>query len=64
MIFDPDEYQQFKYHRYVQKSYVKRYDVQKSYIVIPLSAPITIWEQSQTILLKIGPSPVPSHNLL
>ena len=27
-------------------------------------ASITIWEQSQTFLIKIGPSSVPSHNLL
>ena len=42
MEFDPDEYQKFKYHRYVQKSYVPT----------PLRAPITIWEQTQTFLLN------------
>ena len=42
MEFDPDEYQKFKYHRYVQKSYVPT----------PLRAPITTWEQTQTFLLK------------
>ena len=61
MEFDPDEYQKFKYHRYVQKSYVPT----------PLRAPRTIWEQTQTFLLNIyflGGAfllawLVPSHNL-
>ena len=57
--FDTDEYQKFKYHRYVQKSYVPT----------PLRAPITTWEQTQTFLLNIYiyfflPSSVPSHNQL
>ena len=34
------------------------------YVPTPPGAPITIWEQSQTFLTKIGPSSVPSHNLL
>ena len=42
MEFYPSEYQKFKYHRYVQKSYV----------ATPLRAPITTWEQTQTFLLK------------
>ena len=41
--FDPDEYQIFKYHCYVQKSYVPA----------PLRAPITTWEQTETFLLNI-----------
>ena len=40
--FDNEEYQKFKYHRYVQKSYVPS----------PLRAPITTWEQTQTFLVK------------
>ena len=40
--FDPDQYQKFKYHRYVQKSYVPT----------PHRAPITTWEQTQTFLIK------------
>ena len=48
--FDPDEYQKFKYHRYVQKSHVPT----------PLRAPITILEQAQTFLINIRPSSVPS----
>ena len=52
--FDPDEYQKFKYHRYVQKSYVPT----------PPRPPVTIWEQSQTFLINIGRSSVSSHNLL
>ena len=40
--FNPDEYQKFKYHRYVQKSYVPT----------PLRASITTWEQTQTFLIK------------
>ena len=40
--FDPDEYQKFKYHRYVQKSYVPT----------PLIEPITIWDQTQTFLIQ------------
>ena len=39
---EPDEYQKFKYHHYVQKSYVPT----------PLKAPITTWEQTQTFLIK------------
>ena len=52
----PDEYQKFKYYRYVQKSYVPT----------PLRAPITTWGQTQTFLLNVFclPSSVPSHNLL
>ena len=42
MEFDPDEYQKFKYRRYVQKSDVPT----------PLRALITTWEQTQTFLLK------------
>ena len=34
--FDPDQYHKFKYHRYVQKSYVPT----------PLRSPITTWEQT------------------
>ena len=62
--FDPDEYQKFKYHRYVQKSYVPT----------SLRALITTLEQTQTFILKnvylfiiiifFLPSSVPSHNLL
>ena len=44
----------FKYHRYVQKSYVPT----------PPRAPITLWGQSQSFLIKIGPSSVLSRNLL
>ena len=40
--FDPDEYQKFKYHRYVQKSLVPT----------PLRAPITTWEETQTFSIK------------
>ena len=40
--FNPDEYQKFKYHRYVQKSYGPT----------PLRAPITTWERTQTFLLN------------
>ena len=40
--FDPDEYQKFKDHRYVQKLYVPT----------SLRAPITTWEQTQTFLIK------------
>ena len=52
--FDADEYQKFKYHRYVRKSYVPT----------PPRAPTSIWEQSQTFLINIGHSTVPTHNLL
>ena len=41
-IRSADEYQKFKYHLYVQKSYVPT----------PLRAPITTWEQIQTFLIK------------
>ena len=51
MEFDPDEYQKIKYHRYVQNSYVPT----------PPRAPITISEQAQTCLIKMGPSSVPSN---
>ena len=40
--FDADEYQKFKYHRHVQKSYVPT----------PLRVPINTWEQTQTFLLN------------
>ena len=40
MEFDPDEYQKFKYHCYVQRSCVPA----------PPRAPITILEQFQTFL--------------
>ena len=40
--FDPDEYQKFKYHRYVQKSYVSTH----------LRAPVTTLEQTQPFLIK------------
>ena len=54
--FDPDEYQKFKYHRYVQKSYVPT----------PLRAPITTCMGTNTNLSIIFflPSSVPSQNLL
>ena len=42
MEFDRDEYQKFKYHRYVQKLYVPTL----------LRAPITILEQTQTFSIK------------
>ena len=42
MEFDSDEYQKFKYHRYIQKSYVPT----------PVRASITTWEQTQTFLIK------------
>ena len=40
--FDPDEYQEFKCHRYFQKSYVPT----------PLRAPIITWEQTQNFVIK------------
>ena len=39
--FDPDEYQKFKYHRYVQKSYVPTPPYIEHHA-------IPIWEQSKT----------------
>ena len=51
--FDPDEYQKFKYHR----------NVQKSYVPTPPRAPITIiWDQSLTFLIKFR-TLFPSYNL-
>ena len=50
-VFVSNEYQKFKYHRYVQKSYVPK----------PPRAPMTciIWEQSRTFLIKIETSSFP-----
>ena len=52
--FDPDEYQ----NSHTIAPFKRRICANTSY-----RAPITVWEQSQTFLIKIGPSSVPTHNL-